>query len=175
MFRKILVAIDQSQNSQSIFDAAIAMATVMQANLLLLHVLSNDEETCPQMPPIATMEYIPLNNQVMEEYRQQWQQYENQGLAFLRYYANQAIAAGIQTEYLQSVGMPSRVICEIAQLWGVDLIVIGRRGRSGWHEMWLGSVSNYVLHHAPCSVLTVQNQTQRQMEPAPEQQVAVSP
>ncbi len=39
---------------------------------------------------------------------------------------------------------------------GADLIVVGRRGRSGLSELILGSASNYVLHHAPCSVLTLQ-------------------
>ncbi|NEO65320.1 MAG: universal stress protein, partial [Moorea sp. SIO4G2] len=36
------------------------------------------------------------------------------------------------------------------------LIVLGRRGLGGLKEMVLGSVSNYVVHHAPCSVLVVQ-------------------
>ncbi|MEO0350033.1 MAG: universal stress protein, partial [Cyanobacteria bacterium P01_A01_bin.15] len=40
--------------------------------------------------------------------------------------------------------------------WNADLIMMGRRGRSGFSELLLGSVSNYVMHHAPCSVLTVQ-------------------
>jgi nucleotide-binding universal stress UspA family protein len=43
-----------------------------------------------------------------------------------------------------------------AQIWHADLIVMGRRGVSGMHELFLGSVSNYVTHHAPCSVLVVQ-------------------
>ncbi|MGB5631931.1 MAG: universal stress protein, partial [Waterburya sp.] len=43
-----------------------------------------------------------------------------------------------------------------AKEWGADLIVIGRRGYRNISEMFLGSVSNYVIHHAPCSVLVVQ-------------------
>ncbi|MGQ9872468.1 universal stress protein [Leptodesmis sp.] len=38
---------------------------------------------------------------------------------------------------------------------GADLILIGNRGHTGLKELFLGSASNYVLHHAPCSVLTV--------------------
>jgi len=36
------------------------------------------------------------------------------------------------------------------------VIMIGRHGRTGLAEFFLGSVSNYVMHHAPCSVLTIQ-------------------
>jgi nucleotide-binding universal stress UspA family protein len=35
---------------------------------------------------------------------------------------------------------------------------MGRRGRTGLSELFLGSVSNYVTHHAPCSVLTLKLQ-----------------
>ncbi|MGC1393382.1 MAG: universal stress protein [Coleofasciculaceae cyanobacterium] len=36
------------------------------------------------------------------------------------------------------------------------MVVVGRRGRTGLAEAFLGSVSNYVVHHAPCSVLVIQ-------------------
>ncbi|MCZ8054719.1 MAG: universal stress protein, partial [Microcystis sp. LE19-12.2C] len=51
----------------------------------------------------------------------------------------------------------AKTICKVAREENIDLIVIGRRGRSGLGELFLGSVSNYVLHHAPCSVLIVQH------------------
>ena len=47
------------------------------------------------------------------------------------------------------------MICELAKFWNADLIIMGRRGRSGLAEVFLGSESNYVLHHAPCSVQIV--------------------
>ena len=34
--------------------------------------------------------------------------------------------------------------------------MVGSHGRTGIRELLLGSVSNYVLHHALCSVLVVQ-------------------
>ncbi|MBE9205221.1 universal stress protein [Nostoc sp. LEGE 06077] len=71
---------------------------------------------------------------------------------------NPAIAKGVAAEFTQELGDPSRMICEVARTWKADVIVISRRGLSGISELFLGSVSNYVLHYAPCSVLTVQGE-----------------
>ena len=54
-----------------------------------------------------------------------------------------------------AMGAPSRVIIETAKEWGADLIVVGSHGRGFWGRVMLGSVSDAVLHHAPCSVLVV--------------------
>jgi nucleotide-binding universal stress UspA family protein len=73
----------------------------------------------------------------------------------LQSFSAQANTSGINTEFTQNTGSPGRKICELATVWNADLIIIGRRGRSGLAEFFLGSVSNYVLHHAPCSVQIV--------------------
>ena len=58
----------------------------------------------------------------------------------------------ISTEILR--GPPDQIIIEKAREWNADLIVVGSHGRGFWGRL-LGSVSNGVLHHAPCSVLVV--------------------
>lgn len=78
-------------------------------------------------------------------------------MELLRSRTRKAMAAGVSTEFTQLAGSPGKTICDLASDWGADLIVMGRRGRSGLSELILGSVSNYVLHHARCSVLTVQH------------------
>lgn len=50
-------------------------------------------------------------------------------------------------------GSPGRALCEAAASIGAGLVVIGSRGRTGLKA--LGSVSEHVAHHAPCSVLIV--------------------
>ncbi len=52
-------------------------------------------------------------------------------------------------------GQPAEEICKYADAQGIDLIVIGSRGRSAFTELLLGSVSSQVLHHATCPVTVV--------------------
>jgi nucleotide-binding universal stress UspA family protein len=49
-------------------------------------------------------------------------------------------------------GSPKRVIVEEAERWGADLIVLGSHGYGSWNRLLLGSVSQAVSLHAPCSV-----------------------
>ena len=51
-------------------------------------------------------------------------------------------------------GSPEQRIVEEARRWKADLIVVGSHGRGFWGRL-LGSVSDAVIHHAPCSVLVV--------------------
>ncbi len=53
------------------------------------------------------------------------------------------------------IGNPKELIVEEAQKWNADLIVLGSHGYGFWERMLLGSVSNAIVHHAPCSVLIV--------------------
>lgn len=52
-------------------------------------------------------------------------------------------------------GSPAQAIVEEAERWGADLIIVGSHGYGFWRRALLGSVSNAVVHQAPCSVLVV--------------------
>ena len=54
-----------------------------------------------------------------------------------------------------SYGNEDKKIVEIAEKKNFDLIVIGSRGRGSAKEIFLGSVSNYVLHKSKKPVLIV--------------------
>ncbi len=157
MFQKILVPLDHSLMSQVVFEKALALAVACKAELLLLHVLSGEESDSPlPIPPGANKIYWAPGSEVnLELWKQQWEQYAAKSLQILQDFLTQAQAAGVPTEVQQMPGNAGRVICDMAIHWGADLILMGSRGRSGLKELFLGSVSNYVLHHVPCSILTV--------------------
>ena len=52
-------------------------------------------------------------------------------------------------------GSPESRIVETAEATHPDLILLGSHGYSRWERLLLGSVSDSVVHHAPCSVLIV--------------------
>jgi len=52
-------------------------------------------------------------------------------------------------------GSPDSRIVETAEEMKADLIVIGSHGYKSWERLLLGSVSNSVVHHAPCTVMVV--------------------
>jgi nucleotide-binding universal stress UspA family protein len=148
MFHKILVALNHSDEmSQYVFQQALELGVVTGASLKLLHVISVDEKDSPS---ILTLIDSP-------DSKKRWEEFEKPGLDLLKSLANEAIAKGVETEYYQGLGRPGHIICETARTWEAGLIVIGRRGLSGISELILGSVSNYVTHYAPTSVLVVQS------------------
>ena len=61
----------------------------------------------------------------------------------------------ISTEVL--LGSPESRIVETAEEMDADLIVVGSHGYNRWERLLLGSVSDSVVRHAPCSVLVVRN------------------
>jgi nucleotide-binding universal stress UspA family protein len=50
---------------------------------------------------------------------------------------------------------PRSFIVQVAKKWGADMIIVGSHGRGFWGRIALGSVSDSVVHSAPCSVLVV--------------------
>ena len=158
MFQKILVPLDMSPLSEWVFEQAIELASSSQAHLMLLHVLSTDEENTPDFGTLVGMSYYPtVDGEFFANYQKQWQTFSQNSLETLQSRCQRATDAGIQTEYTQTFGKPGQTICALAKTWSADLIVMGRRGYSAFGEMILGSVSHYVVHHGSCSVLIVQS------------------
>ena len=159
MFHKILVAIDTSDMGQHVFDEAVSLAKTSNANLMLLHVLNPLDEPYYVDPAFAepTILYPEFQDPKNEKYIKEWEKLKKDRSDWLDSQCEKAKNKGLGIEVHQQVGEASRTICDVARNWGADLIIMGRRGRRGLSEFFLGSVSNYVLHHAKCSVLVVQD------------------
>ncbi len=63
------------------------------------------------------------------------------------------VEARIETVVL--TGMPRNVILAMARDWKAEMIVMGSHGRKGFDRLILGSVSQAIIAHAPCSVAII--------------------
>jgi nucleotide-binding universal stress UspA family protein len=151
-YNKILVALDRSEQSQVVFEQALEIAKHNQSNLLLFHCL-----------PVQTGGMNPYGNlygQELVSFSQAIQDQIDREIAQTRQWLNEyayiATQEGITVEFDWKIGDPGGWVREIAKSWEADLVVIGRRGFRGLTELFLGSVSNHVIHHVSCSVLVVQ-------------------
>ncbi|MDJ0844325.1 universal stress protein [Crocosphaera sp.] len=151
-YRKILVALDNSPLGKKVFEEALSIAKYNDAALMLFH--------CLPMETPSTAPYTSLYEGEFKDFsylmREQLESQATESEKWLREYGEIAIRQGIATEWDWKIGEPGGWIRDIAKSWPADLIVIGRRGLSGVSEVFLGSVSNYIVHHAICSVLVVQ-------------------
>lgn len=85
-----------------------------------------------------------------------WPQFEAEaGEAALRV-ASEFRADGVETTAMIVRGGAARAILAEARAWRADMIVIGRRGLSGFERMLVGSSAERVLHGADCAVFSAQ-------------------
>jgi nucleotide-binding universal stress UspA family protein len=153
MFDKILVAInDDTESSHIIFDRALMLAKANSSALMLIHVLTTVDNS---YYPGST--YHPSTDSTLSSYSKELKKREQVGIEKLRFLAWKANAAGVLTEFTQNIGDPGKSICEVAKSWNANLIIIGKGSLNGLNELILDSTSNYVMYHAPCDVLTIQD------------------
>jgi nucleotide-binding universal stress UspA family protein len=158
MLQKILLAIGDSPDFAQILESGLSLAEKLGAEILILHVLN------PLVPHGLSAVENPLvggvlpivNDRAIEQFITAWHEYELKGIDRLQTYAAQARARGVKADTLQNYGDSGPLICEAAKNWGADLILIGRNQKSMLSEVFVGSTSNYVVHHAPCSVMVIQ-------------------
>ncbi|MCC0177182.1 universal stress protein [Waterburya agarophytonicola K14] len=176
MLNKILVAIDITDEDKTIYNRALSLAQITGGKLMLLNIISSDKDNYPNPFIYSGYEYDLMDESLVTIYQQQWEKFKQKGLDTLRSLTEEAKTAGVEAEYSQDFGNPGHNICKTADDWSADLILIGSRGLTGVKEMFLGSVSNYVTHHAPCSVLIVRESNNLSPDlPQQEQQKSASP
>lgn len=67
----------------------------------------------------------------------------------------------VPAETRVEIGEPGVTICDVATEVGADVVILGSHGHGWLQRVLLGSVSHYVLHHAPCPVVVMR------LEPPP--------
>lgn len=157
-YHRILVALDHSDDAPAIFSRALALAKANNGRIMLFNCLPDPipvvAETTNGLMGVGLYGLDASTSIAMAEQRLKKAAMEIQ--TWLEGFSEIAAQQGVSAEFDHRCGEPGPCICKLAHSWNADLIVVGRRGRRGLTEAFLGSVSNYVLHHASCSVLTVQ-------------------
>ncbi len=137
-YKRILVAVDLSDEATPVLERARGMAQQHNAELHLVHVV--------EPLSLAYGGDIPMDFSGIQE---QLQQQSEQSLAEHgeRYGVPEA------NRHLL-VGRPEGQIHELSEKLDVDLVIVGSHGRKGL-ALLLGSTANAVLHGAKCDVLAV--------------------
>ena len=152
-YKRILVAVDQYKHSLTVFTEALDIAVKEKAQLFLLHVIK-------QRTPDELMDRIGALGEVEQAesirmLRQHNELESSRARTWLEELRKKAVDRGVDTLETVEIGDPAELICDIARRWDADLIVLGRTRRSSLLDRFIGSVTHYVIHHTPCSVLLV--------------------
>ncbi|MGH9739090.1 MAG: universal stress protein [Candidatus Acidiferrales bacterium] len=138
-FRKILIAVDDSPFAAHAASIGIELAKSLGAAVGFVHVFD------PSVGPGTTWG-VPADRLA--------EMSENAAIQLLVSFREQ-VHSGVEVRDFAEPGKPASKIVDVATEWLADLLVIGSHGRGRIEGALLGSVSQEVLHHAPCPVLVV--------------------
>ncbi|QQK74914.1 universal stress protein [Salicibibacter cibarius] len=140
MYKKILVAVDGSVQSEQALEKAIAMAKLHDAYLFIAHV-------------------IDLRNFSSHAYNQQGVFTDSETKEMLEKYKNKAVQAGMKNvQTILSSGNPRvKLSRNLLSEYNIDLLITGSTGRNAFERMLIGSVAEACVRHAPCDVFTVKS------------------
>ncbi|MFZ5446121.1 MAG: universal stress protein [Myxococcota bacterium] len=142
MIKNILVGVDGSKPSVEAAHYAMGLAEQTQAKLTFLFVIET-----PQVIPVG-----PLSGYVTTSSPRS-QEDVKRAEALVEQIAREKPGLHITTRV--ELGTPAEVLCDVAGQLGAELLVVGARGHNAAQRLLVGSVSDRVVHHAPCPVLVV--------------------
>lgn len=139
-YRKIMVAVDGSEEAELAFKKAVNVANRNKAELLLAHVIDTRAfQTVSSFDGMLAEQATEMAKQTLSDYEK-----------YARENGNEKVSSVI--EY----GSPKPIIAkQIPQDQEVDLIMLGATGLNAVERLFIGSVSEYVIRNAPCDVLVV--------------------
>jgi nucleotide-binding universal stress UspA family protein len=142
--QKILAAVDFSEYSDPVLDAAVGFARQFDAELHLVHAYDARIPLVPQLTPYGVTTPPALIEETQEL-----------AASKLDALARRTAAQGVAVTSHVSGAPAASAIVDLAEELGVDLIIMGTRGRAGLKHVLLGSVAERTMRHAPCWVLAV--------------------
>jgi nucleotide-binding universal stress UspA family protein len=150
---KILVCTDGSESSKKAYKKAAEIAEGCQASeLAIIHGHQSKFQLATTLGGrsyTVTEEEKEIIRRLFEEEKQDRNKLLEEAREFFE-------GKGLKARTILKEGHPAHTIVEVASAEGFDMIIIGSRGLGGLKKMFLGSVSNSVLHDAhDCSVLVV--------------------
>ncbi|HZD10065.1 MAG TPA: universal stress protein, partial [Candidatus Binatia bacterium] len=145
MLNKLLVPLDGSATSERALAPAFNLARPHKAQVILLHSLI----PVYTMPPVTAGE----NAWVLPESTRETSR--RQAAGYLASLAEAHANEGVELRTLLVEGDEAAVILNAAEAEGVAMIVMSAFGYSGTSRWSMGSVTEKVLHGAPCPVLVM--------------------
>ncbi|MCG7199802.1 universal stress protein [Marinobacter pelagius] len=137
-YKKMLVAIDLTEEAPQVLNKAKAMSSAHGAELMLVHVV---EPVGYAYGGDIPMDLTELQDQLDKAAKEQLGKYGDE--------------YGVTKEnQVVTVGRPESEIHRLAKEQDVDLVIVGSHGRKGF-QLLLGSTANGVLHGTECDVLAV--------------------
>ncbi len=146
---KILVGIDGSESSMKAADFAVELAGKQGGQVIALNVVVSQLGYAYSSGAFGLVTPSAIND-LLEKSKQEAQVwFDNIG--------RKASAYGVRlkTEIVASPTSAGPAIVDYADKNGVDLIVVGTRGRSGLSKLLLGSVASSVVTYASCPVTVI--------------------
>lgn len=137
-YKKIMLAVDLTEESKPIADRAINLARQSGAELHLVHVI--------EPLSLAYGGDVPMDLSAVQE------QIQEQAKSHMKEFGTRLDIAPERQHLI--FGRPESEIHRIAEEQAADLVVVGSHGRHGL-ALLLGSTANGVLHGATCDVLAV--------------------
>jgi universal stress protein A len=145
-FKRILCPTDFSNPAAVALQSAEEIASHFSAELCVLHVIPPVPGPHAYAdPPVASSFDVPLYQQELAIYA------EN----LLKELVSHEVSPEVRTRDMVTTGAAAAEIVRIAAKEHVDLIVIASHGETGWRRVAFGSVTEKVVRHAPCPVLTI--------------------
>lgn len=139
MYKKILVPTDGSEFAKKAQKHALFLAKVSGAEIIGVSVTENN-----------FVNGLPLDDEIYQLNQILKERSEENLKEF-----DKLNEDDLKITHVIREGSPARVILEVAEEEGIDLIVMGSSGKSGFDRFIMGSVADKVVNSAKCAVLVV--------------------